>query len=149
MKKTILGLFLGMSVMGMAAESTNISFAESASGELNITAKVIAPLTVAQEKPMEFGDIVAGNGEKAEGQVSIAGAPQNYVTISFNNEVKISRADDKYSIPVTLSSNSDGKSVTLGGDGKLIETLTGEIDKNDTIHVGSYSGTVTVSVKYD
>ncbi|MDP0493635.1 MAG: DUF4402 domain-containing protein [Fusobacterium sp. JB021] len=149
MKKTLLGLFLGLSVMSMAAE---VKVGENVSGDLNINANVIAPLSIAEEQAMDFGDIVLG--EKATsttpGKMTVTGAAGNSVTISFPDTTTISRVGvDNSTATVNLTSLKNGIAQTLDDEGHLTEVINGVIDKGQTTKTGVHTGTVTVSVMYN
>ena len=145
MKKTILGLFLGMSVMGMAAKATN-----DVSGKLNIKAVVITPLVIKEKTPMNFGIIVAGNESKAKGEMEVKGASSALIKISYDKDnTTISRADKKDNIKVQLSSDHANAQTNLDQNGNLIETIKGTISGGAITQPGEYSGSVSISVRYE
>jgi len=151
MKKTLLGLFLGLSAMSMAATG-GVNVGDNVSGDLNINANVIAPLSIAEEQAMNFGDIVLG--EKATsttpGKMTVTGAPGNSVTVSFPHTTTISRAGvDNSTATVSLTSVKNGIAQTLDDEGHLTEVINGVIAKGQTTKTGVHTGTVTVSVMYN
>lgn len=152
MKKTILGLFLGMSVMGMAAAKTAessdyIDFGKDVSSTLKISAKVVSPLTITVTD-MTFDDILVnteGKSKKDSGKVTIDGAPNHSVVITLLDSVSI--ASGKYKMNVTL--NAGDKDKTIDDKGNLNFTISGTIPADQTSHVGVFSGSTPVSVRYN
>lgn len=149
MKKTILGLFLGMSVMGMASDG--VSVGEDVNGTLNINANVIAPLSIKEITEMDFGDIVLGEpaDSKTAGTMLVTGASGNYVIVSLPETTTISRVGEEDNVTVTLSSANSGTAQLLDDAGNLTQTISGKIAAGQTTHAGQHTGTVTVSVKYN
>ena len=148
MKKTILGLFLGMSVMGMAA--TGVGLNEDVSTDLHISAKVVVPLTITEAKTMDFGTIVSTDTSSATGEMDINGAKGATIKISYlNDSTFISRTDKGDNIKVQLSSEHANATATLSGNGYLKETINGTISGGAITQPGTYSGSVSVSVRYE
>ena len=150
MKKTILGLFLGMSIMGMAATSGGVGLNEDVSGTLNISAEVVAPLVITEKTPMSFGTIVVGVESKAKGQMEVNGAQSALIKISYDKDkTTISRANKKDNIKVQLSSDHANAQTNLDQNGNLIETIEGTISGGAITQPGTYSGSVSISVRYE
>lgn len=146
MKKTILGLFLGMSVMGMAA--TGVGLNEDVSTDLHISAKVVVPLTITEAKIMDFGTIVSTDTANATGEMDINGAKGALIKISYDKDkTTISRANKKDNIKVQLSSVNP--QTNLDQNGYLKETINGTISGGAITQPGTYSGSVSVSVRYE
>ena len=150
MKKTILGLFLGMSVMGMAATSGGVGLNEDVSSTLNISAEVVAPLTITEKTPMNFGIIVAGVEATTTGEMEVKVAKDALIKISYKkDQTTISRANKKDNIKVQLSAQHANATATLSESGSLTETITGKISGGKLTKAGTYSGSVSVSVRYE
>ena len=152
MKKTLLGLFLGLSVMSMAANSNAVAVGDEVSGDLTINANVIAPLEIAEEQAMDFGDIVLG--DKADsttpGKMKVTGAANNTVIVSVPDSTTISRSGVAGSeVTVTLTSDNNEEVQTLDDEGSLTQIINGSIAKGQTTKTGQHTGTVTVSVRYN
>ena len=160
MKKTILGLFLGMSVMGMAAdgdstESTtsalvsSTTHAQEISNDLHINATVVQPLTIVETTSMEFGKIILGQAADSTtaGVMDISGDKGATVTITTPGTATISHYNDK--VDVTLTPSTPTGSATLDWDGKLTQTIDGSIAAGATKAAGEYTGTTTIKVKYN
>lgn len=148
MKKTILGLFLGMSVMGMAA--TGVGLNEDVSSTLNISAEVVATLTITEKTPMNFGIIVAGVEATTTGEMEVKGAKKALIKISYDKDnTTISRAGETDNIKVQLSSDHANAQTNLDQNGDLIETIKGTISGGAITQPGTYSGSVSISVRYE
>jgi len=148
MKKTILGLFLGMSVMGMAA--TGVGLNEDVESTLHISAKVVAPLTITEVKVMDFGTIALNETANATGEMDIKGAQGATIRINYaKDDTHISRTGKTDNIKVQLSSDHAYAQTTLNQNGYLKETIKGTISGGAITQPGEYSGSVSVSVRYE
>ena len=149
MKKTILGLFLGMSVMGMAAVATN-----DVSSDLNIKAVVIAPLSIEEKTAMDFGNIILGTADiahdKTPGMMLVTGVANNNIIVTVPDKAIISKAgQDGSDVTVELFSLNSGDTQTLSNAGTLEQKITGTIAPEQTKFGGTYSGTVSISARYN
>lgn len=147
MKKILLGLFLGLSGIVMAAAVN-----EDVNGTLTINANVIAPLKIEQTTAMDFGDIVLGAAVNAAtpGVMTITGAKGNTVIVSVANTTisRSDKADSTVPVSLTISDNAGAQTLDITS-GELRRTITGSIAANATKYVGTYTGTATVTVKYN
>ena len=158
MKKMLTALFVLAFALGAA-------FAASTTG--NAKAEIIAPLSVAQTRQMDFGKIVqdatGGNvvlgsngvatsslilvGATAAGEFEVLGQPSQNVTVSLPSTISLS---DGLSGSMTISSLTMSKSAThaLDGTGESVFTVGGTLAVGASQDVGVYTGTYTVTVNY-
>ena len=145
MKKTILGLFLGMSVMGMAAGDNTDS------GDLTIKANLIAPITIEQDKAMDFGDIPVGRESTARtsGTMLVSGIAGNNIIITVPKSATITGDSDGAVIKIDLTETKSGSTETLNEKGQFTQTVSGKFEPKEVKYAGQYAGTVTISARYN
>jgi len=148
MKKTILGLFLGMSVMGMAATNTGDN---KVSDTLEIKANLIATITIAQTKAMDFGDVPVGREATAwaSGTMLVTGSAGNNITVTVPESATISGDSKDATIKIDLTKTSSGSTETLDENGEFTQTVSGHFEPTAVKYAGQYAGTVTVSARYN
>ena len=145
MKKTILGLFLGMSVMGMAAGDN------TASGDLEIKANLIATITIAQTRAMNFGNIPVGREATAwaSGTMLVKGIAGNNIIVTVPESATITGDSKDATIEIDLTKTSSGSTKTLDENGEFTQTVSGHFEPTAVKYAGQYAGTVTVSARYN
>lgn len=142
MKKRLMGLFLGLSVMAMAAPQGNEDL--KASADLQVKANVVAALNIQENEEMNFGDLVKGAfNVTAKGSMSITGEKGYNVKVTVPETVELNGDGGK--MTVKLTSETGAQTLT---DGKLIYGIDGKIATVNG-EPGMYSEKVTVSVMYD
>ena len=150
MKKTILGLFLGLSIISLGANEVRKD--EEVKADLHVNINVLAPLTIEETLSLEFGDAIIGEDRNAiqKGNMEITGALNNVVYIYYPNTMTVRKIGDyDKAINVKLAHPKENVYRTLGGDGKYNEVIDGSIDAEQIKHVGNYTGVVSISVKYN
>ena len=145
MKKTILGLFLGMSVMGMAAGNNTDS------GNLEIKANLIAPITIEQTKAMDFGDVPVGRESTAwaSGTMLVSGIAGNNIIVTVPKSATITGDSKGATIEIDLTKTSSGSIETLDEKGEFTQTVSGSFEPTAVKYAGQYAGTVTISARYN
>jgi len=148
MKKTILGLFLGMSVMGMAATNTGDN---EVSDNLEIKANLIATITIEQTKPMDFGDVPVGRESiaYASGTMLVTGSAGSNITVTVPESATIQGDRKNATIEIDLTQTHSGGTQTLNRNGHFAQTVSGHFDPKIVKYAGKYAGTVTVSARYN
>ena len=150
MKKTILGLFLGLSMISLGANEVRKD--EEVKADLHVNVSVLAPLTVKETLSLEFGDVLVGEGKNAiqKGNMEITGASNNVVYIYYPSTIMVRKTND-YDTAMSIQLVHPVESVyrTLGGDGKYNEVIDGKLDAKQVKQVGNYTGVVSISVKYN
>ncbi|ALA24042.1 hypothetical protein AVI51_13520 [Piscirickettsia salmonis] len=147
--------FIGVTAF-LVATSVNSFAAESATGKLNITAKIVSGIAIEQTTAMAFGDIVLPNkaGVKedasADGQMTVYGTPGSAVKVTWPAKTDINSGSD--SLEVSVVTKGGGKSDAkdnLDEDGQLAVDVTGTIKDlmHDTV-AGDYAGTLTFTAAY-
>ncbi|ODN44017.1 DUF4402 domain-containing protein [Piscirickettsia litoralis] len=136
--------------------SINSFAAQSATGQLNVTAKLVSGIAIEQTKIMAFGDIVLPNksGVKetatADGQMTVYGSPGGAVKVTWPAKAEITSGRD--SLDVSVVTTNGGKSDVkdnLDKDGQLPVDVTGTIkDLTHDTAAGDYSGTLTFTAAY-
>lgn len=152
MKKILLILFLGLSTLGFAKKDDAVAVGTDVDGELKINANVLAPLSIKQSQPMEFGDIIIGKAADSttDGAMLVEGAPGNNVIVTIPNSTTIERVGVNGSTAtVTLTSENNNVAQTLDSQGELTQNIAGDIAAGQTTKTGEHTGSVTISVKYN
>lgn len=150
MKKILLGLFLGLSGIVMAAGE--VAVGTNVDGTLNISANVIAPLTIVETTPMAFGDIILGASVEAAtpGVMTVTGAKGNSVTVHVPESATITKGNIADSaVTVVLESTNNDVAQTLDAAGKVVQTITGEIAAGATKYTGTHTGSAVITVRYE
>lgn len=145
MKKLLLGLFaLSTVVFGNDSEDS------SSYGKMNIMATVTQPLTISEDKAMEFGGITRNQTSDATGTFIVDGEAGAKFTISFPSNTEIIHTNGISKMNVALrQQHNDDNVFTLGQHGKAYITINGQVHASDNQTIGSYSGEFVASVKYD
>lgn len=161
MKKTL--LLLG--AMGVLASLSFADNAIEASGNLQIKAEVVTPLTLTLN-PLDFGIVAQGGTKTAStpGAIKISGQQGRTVNISFNSN---GQANNLFANKVTLNhATIEGKTilytpdVTLAGAKLNSQTITlndgnaelkvgGTVTAASDAELGNYNTDVVVRVAYN
>ncbi|MGL4672602.1 DUF4402 domain-containing protein [Cetobacterium sp.] len=143
MKKLLMLLSLTLAVSAFAAPQGD----SEKSADMNITARVIDPLTVVAE-PMEFGDIIKGSTATADADFTIKGEASQGITLTIDSIAKLTTTDGK-ELPISLSNVGNGvMSLNLDTDGNYVRNIIGTLNPTAATASGEYSGTITARVQY-
>ncbi|MGL5051816.1 MAG: DUF4402 domain-containing protein [Fusobacteriaceae bacterium] len=141
MKKLLMLLSLTLAVSAFGAPQGD----SQQSADMEITARVIDPLTVVAE-PMQFGDIIKGTTAEALGTFTIKGEPNQSMKFTIDSTASLKGPDNN-----TLAISFDGLDdlpTSVNADGKIIHSIKGILTPNANTVSGEYSGTLTARVQY-
>ena len=114
------------------------------STSMNVSARVIAPLTI-NATPMEFGDIIKGTEATAEGTYTITGENNQLFTFSITPITHLTNGS--HTLTIELDGINDLPDRITNGD-TLTHTLTGTLRPSETTVAGTYTGTITATIIY-
>lgn len=127
------------------AENVNID--QPIKNKLNITANIIANLTI-KNNSMEFNEIPLASDAIAFTNVNIDGPAGNQDTITVTIPKTVPMKDGDKIMILNLSSEKTEKLI-LDENGKTKINIKGTLRAEDTTIIGDYTGTFNISVKYD
>ena len=140
--KTILFFLISVVIF-----SQNVNVDDSVEGNLNITANVIANLTI-ENSNMEFNNIPLASDAVAFTDVDIDGYTDTQDTVTISIPKTIQMKDGEKTMTLYLSSEKKEKLV-LDENGKGSVKIKGTLNAEDTTVIGDYTGTFDVTIKYD
>lgn len=145
MKKLLFKFFLTFSLVIFGAE--NVETNTQISGNLNISANVIANLTI-KNNNMEFKEIPMSSEAIAITNVDIDGGigNNNIITVDIPEFVVIN--DGLKEMILDLYSKQT-KKIVLNEDGKGKIDIEGYLSSEDTTVIGDYRGSFDITFKYD
>lgn len=149
MKKRLMGLFLGLSVMAMATPQGSDDTDLQPKVNLQVNATVIDVLKIKQVASMEFGELIAGakNAKSTvSGNVEVTGEDGHSITITVPETATITRQSGTETMTVAMKEPGDHV-MTLTSK-KADKDLSGEIATVNTV-IGNYTGTVTITARYN
>lgn len=151
MKKLLILLSLTTAMTAFADTPTILPSSNSPQGnsaissELNITARVIKPLTI-KATDMAFGDIIQGTTATAEGRYSIKGEPNQPIVFTLTDLSELNGPNNS-----TLAINM-GQTLSLpthlDEKGELIHVLKGVVSPTLDTPIGNYTGKIIARVQY-
>ncbi|MGL5428824.1 MAG: hypothetical protein ACRDAS_13035 [Cetobacterium sp.] len=140
MKKLLILLSLTLSMTAFAAPQGNTE----KSAEMEVTARVIAPLTI-NATPMAFGDIIQGTTATATGTYVITGQPGETFEFTITEITELTSGDN--SLAINLA-GLDNIPTVIPESGNLTHVLTGTLNPTLTTVAGDYEGTITARIQY-
>lgn len=131
----------------------------------NITANVIASLSLAKNQDLAFGDVAQNTSstinvtDAAAVKFTVTGEPSTNVTFSLTSPANLTNGgnnltfsdDTQYNTTddaATANALNDNDTIALSGAGNLYVYLGGTVTAGAAQVTGAYSGTYTVQVDY-
>lgn len=139
MKKLI--TLLSLTLASSAFALTN----GDASANMNITARVIQPLTVKAEK-MDFGKIIKGSTATSDSRFLVSGESGEKVSIDIPKTASLIGPNNE-NIEVAIKTTNAGQQ-TLSATATEVG-IHGTLPTTDKTVTGTYAGTLTASVRYN
>ncbi|MGL5314296.1 MAG: DUF4402 domain-containing protein [Peptostreptococcaceae bacterium] len=143
MKKLLTLLSLTLSMTAFAAPQGN----DDVNGNMNVTARVIAPLTITQTGDLAFGNIIKGKSADATSSYSITGEGGAGINFTISETLELThdtRSNEKLIVQITPTIPTN-----LNDDGTASLGIAGVIDIPENQLSGSYSGTLVAAVRYN
>ncbi len=147
-----------------------VSAQATASAAIGAQATVLAPLAVANEQDLEFGDVIPGfartilPGELAAGRFQVSGGGVSEVALDFSLPTELTHTSSTSTLPLSFGAGSAGFGPTAGAvattfdpavsqdanlnAGALFIFLGGTVTPAAVQEPGTYTGTITLDVAY-
>lgn len=142
MKKLITLLSLTMAMTAFGATTTPQGNTEK-TGDMNITATVIRPLTVTAQ-PMAFNKVIQGATASANSNFTITGENSENIKVTIPETVTLTNGQNTLNVAITRTIPTN-----LGDTGTITVPVSGSITTSTSTATGEYSGTLTARVQYN
>lgn len=139
MKKLITLLSLTMAMAAFGAPQGDVE----KTGDMNITATVIKPLTVTAQ-PMAFNKVIQGATATAKANFTIKGESRENITVTIPETVTLTNGKNSLNVAITRTIPTN-----LGDAGEVTVPVNGSIETSNSTATGEYSGTLIARVQYN
>ncbi|MEG0135555.1 MAG: DUF4402 domain-containing protein [Cetobacterium sp.] len=142
MKKliTLLSLTMAMTAFGV---TTAPQGNEEKTGDMNISAIIITPLTV-RAGEMAFGRVIQGSEATATANFIIAGEKDENITVTIPETVTLTNGENTLNVAIARDIPTN-----LGTTGTITVPVNGSIVTSSSTTTGTYEGTLTATVRYN